>query len=91
MTQRISITEHEYAGRKWRPGDVLDVEPGHVHILVALKRIKPEPGEFGYDGEQAKDMSAPRYETREMTAQPPSVKADTAPLRRQYNRRGQSQ
>lgn len=58
MPKRLSIAEHEYGGKKYGPGDPVEVLPEHCHLLVALQRIKPEEGEPGYPTTSCAELSA---------------------------------
>lgn len=62
MTIRISATAHEYGGKTYAAGDEVDVEPGDVALLVALRRI-----------ERTEDDPVPGYMTREMIANPTPI------------------
>lgn len=62
MTIRISATAHEYGGKNYAAGDEIDVEPGDVALLVALRRI-----------ERTEDDPIPGYMTREMLANQTSI------------------
>lgn len=48
MPDRISKTEHEYAGRRLSKGDMFHVEQQDIPLLLAIGRIEPEEGEEGY-------------------------------------------
>ena len=46
--ERICKDEHEYDGKKRKPGDKVEVEPGHILVLLMQGYIEAEPGEMGY-------------------------------------------
>lgn len=67
MPIHTSKTVHEYPyGHVRQVGDRFDVEPGDVHILLALGRIEPEG-----DGTAA-------YSTRDMASQPAATYSNSA-------------
>jgi hypothetical protein len=62
--ERTSKTDHEYGGRQLKPGDVFDVEPQHVELLLAIGRIEPVEGEPGYGEREPERPRAQRQRRR---------------------------
>lgn len=72
--ERISKTDHEYAGVKLTAGDRFNVEPQDVRLLLVLGRIEPEEGEPGYQPE-----SAHREQVNEPTRRERARRRNAAP------------
>lgn len=64
--ERISKTDHEYAGRQLKAGERFECEAQHVGLLLTLGRIEPEVGEPGYQltqSEPRRERQRPRRGT----------------------------
>ena len=67
MVSMIVTKEHQYAGRRLRPGQRYECEPQHVALFTRLGWARPA------EREEAEDRSL-SYETRHMEAESPRRK-----------------
>lgn len=77
MPKMISTTTHDFAGRRRKVGDVLEVTPGEARVLRALRRaedyVEPadKPKRSKKDktaADEDKTAAAGTYQTRDLAA-----------------------
>ncbi len=82
MPERIAKVAQEYGQRRIKVGELFQVEPQHVDVLLRVGHIEPEEGELGYVVRDLNPGAAGVYQTRDMA---------TERTKRPYRRKGAAQ